>query len=304
MTRKKLYALIMLAVVVCIAGVVLYTRPWEPAEEDGDENGGEPPEIPLEFFNITGTITDEYTGFAIEGAEVEFVGQAMYFATASDGIYSFAINYGGPENYTIRVEKAGYETKTFEVYVTEATEYTVDFVLRLSGTNMYLVPSEIALSTSEVSVGHRFNVTAWVSNVSDLMGFQIALYYDTSMLNMTNAWLPTWNSSYVLYGQTGIPLERYAYFDSWGYGVLGFTGFSGLATPFNGSGTLAVFEFEIIATPSAGGSLTSNLIISPKNSPPNPNVTPPRVVYETKLKDSAQNSIDFVAIDGYYEYIG
>ncbi len=303
MTKKKLYAIIMLVVVVCIVGVVLYTWLWEPAEEDGGENGGEP-EVPIEFANITGTITDENTGFAIEGAEVEFVRKSMYFTTASDGIYSFSIHYQGPDNYTIRVEKAGYETKTSEVHVTEATEYTVDFVLRMSGTNVYLVPSEIALSTSEVSVGHRFNVTAWVSNVSDLMGFQVALYYDTSMLNMTNAWLPTWNSSYVLYEQTGMPLEKYGYFDSWGYGFLGFTGFSGAATPFSGTGTLGVFEFEIVAAPSTGGSLTSNLIISPENSPLNPNLTPPRVLYETKLKDSAGDPISFAAMDGNYEYIG
>ncbi|MCZ2809119.1 MAG: carboxypeptidase regulatory-like domain-containing protein [Candidatus Bathyarchaeota archaeon] len=303
MTRKKLYAIIMLVVVVCIVGVVLYTWLWEPAEEDGGENGGEP-EVPIEFANITGTITDENTGFAIEGAEVEFVRKSMYFTTASDGIYSFSIHYQGPDNYTIRVEKAGYETKTSEVHVTEATEYTVDFVLRMSGTNVYLVPSEIALSTSEVSVGHRFNVTAWVSNVDDLMGFQVALYYDTSMLNMTNAWLPTWNSSYVLYEQTGMPLEKYGYFDSWGYGFLGFTGFSGVATPFSGTGTLGVFEFEIVAAPSTGGSLTSNLIISPENSPLNPNLTPPRVLYETKLKDSAGDPISFAAMDGNYEYIG
>lgn len=301
MTRKQLYAIIMLALVICIVGVAIYAWPREPEEEDGDENGGEPE---IEFANITGIITSEQTGLAIEGADVTFVKKGMSFTTASDGVYSFAIEYITPTNYTIRVEKAGYETKTSEVHVIEATEYTLDFVLSLSGTNVYLFPSEIALSTSEVSVGHRFNVTAWVSNVSDLMGFQVALYYDISTLNMTNAWLPTWNSSFVLYGQTGIPLERYASFDSWGYGVLGFTGFSGLATPFNGTGTLAVFEFEIIATPSAGGSLTSNLIISPENSPPNPNLTPPRVVYETKLKDSAQNPIDFAAVDGYYEYIG
>ena len=157
-------------------------------------------------------------------------------------------------------------------------------------TAIYLDPSETTLNTSEVSVGHHFNVTAWVSDVSDLMGFQVALYYNASVINMTSASLA---SDYVFAGQAGIPLgPSYGYFDSWG---VGFVGFSGLATttPFTGTGTLAVFEFEVIAAPPEGSSLTSDLIISYKVA---------GGTYETKLKDSTGGAISFTAADGHYEY--
>jgi len=158
-------------------------------------------------------------------------------------------------------------------------------------TAIYLDPSETTLNTSEVSVGHRFNVTAWVSDVSDLMGFQVALYYNASVINMTSASLA---ADHVLAGQAGIPLApSYGYFDSWGVGFVGFSGLT-TTTPFSGTGTLAVFEFEIIAAPPEGGSLTSDLIISYK---------PTGGTYQCKLKDSTGGAISFTAADGHYEYV-
>ncbi len=142
-----------------------------------------------------------------------------------------------------------------------------------------------------VNTGVNFTVTAWVSNVVDLMGFQVALYYDASVINMTSASLP---ADHVLAGQPGYPLgPAYDYFDSWEVGMVAFSPYW-WATPFNGTGKLAVFEFEIIAEPPEGGSLTSPLIISyePTGAPP----------YETKLRNSTEGRISFVGIDGYFEY--
>jgi len=158
-------------------------------------------------------------------------------------------------------------------------------------TTIYLNPSEIILNTTDASVGDRFNVTAMVSDVSDLFIFQVALYYNASVINMTSVRLP---SDYVLAGRSGsAPAPSYDYFDSWGVAMIGFTCYAG-QTPFSGDGKLVVFEFEIIATPPEGGSLTSDLIISYK---------PSGGRYESKLKNSAAQPITFTATDGRYEYV-
>ena len=173
---------------------------------------------------------------------------------------------------------------------------------------IYLDPSEISFNVNETPVGHRFNVTAWVSNVTDLFGYQAAIYYNTSVINMTNAWLPTTDSDWVFFGQVGIPLVEYLYyFDSWGYTLIGFAGYTGMTTPVNGTGKLAVFEFEIIASPQ-DGSLTSPLIISEI-----PSGIPFEQAFETKLRTPYTEELpsgeprpvllDFTATDGQYEYI-
>ncbi|MCZ2809120.1 MAG: hypothetical protein O2V44_07185 [Candidatus Bathyarchaeota archaeon] len=166
---------------------------------------------------------------------------------------------------------------TLSIWVTPALAETV-----------YLDPSESSFDVGEVSVGHRFNVTAWVSNVSDLMGFQVALYYNASVINMTSASLA---ADHVLAGQAGIPLGPLInYTDSLGYGFVGFSGLGGMTTPFTGNGTLAVFEFEITTVPEVGN-LTSPLIISYKVE---------GGTYETKLKNSTGGAISFTGTDGSY----
>ena len=166
-------------------------------------------------------------------------------------------------------------------------------------TTVYLVPSEIILYTNEVSVGYRFSVTAWVSNVTDLFGYQAALYYDNSTLDLIMAFTPFGDPEWVFYGLVGMPAgPSYRTFDSWGYGLVGYSmlpPLEGQPWPhFTGTGKLAVFEFEVIASPQ-DGNLTSDLIIShPVGGHP---------AFETKLKDSANDPIEFTATDGYYVYM-
>ena len=214
----------------------------------------------------------------------------------SDLIISYPV--GGPEFETKLKDSAG---GTMDVTATDG-----QYVYMSSeapppppeGTQLYVDPPEIILNTYEVSVGYLFNVTAWISNVTDLYGYQVALFYNASVINMTSASLP---EDHVLAGQFSEPLGPvYAYFDSWGVCLIGFTCISD-ATPFSGYGKLAEFEFEIVASPPEGGNLTSYLVISPENSPPYPS-TPQGGTYKTKLVDSAALPIEFNATDGYFEY--
>ena len=297
MTRKKLYAIIITAILVAaiIAGIYYWMSTRGPPEE---EEEGPPPVSTI--ANITGTVTDE-AGNRIEGAIMERYELApgaapriIDFATTdSDGVYLFpGVFYATPTNYSIKVEKAGYDTETSTVCVDEAKQYTVNFVLKPSVTSVYLEPSEIILNTVDVSVGYRFTVTAMVSDVTDLFGFQVALYYDASVINVASASLP---ADHVLAGPGMPAAPRYEYFDSWGVCFIGFSGLKGETTPVSGDGKLAEFEIEIIASPPEGGSLTSDLIISTKISP---------YPYETKLYDPAGLPMGFTATDGYYEYVG
>ena len=156
--------------------------------------------------------------------------------------------------------------------------------------NIYLDPSHVSYTTDTAPLDKKFTVTAMVSDVADLFIFQVALYFNASVINATDAGLPT---DYVLAGRAGsITGPAYDYFDSWGVVMIGFTCYAG-ETPFTGSGKLAEFEFEMIASPPKWGNVTSDLIISYKVS---------GGVYESKLKDSTGAAIDFTGTDGDYIY--
>ena len=267
----KTTAILAIVVIIAVAAVAIYFLTLPPS-------AGVP--------QIKGTVTDEDTGLPVEGAKVTANGFEAF--TDSSGVY--LINVTDLETYTVEVEKAGYVPRTKTVDVTEKKTYTVNFVMKMTEVLVYLEPSEIMLNASEVTVGYRFNVTALVSNIEDLFGYQVALYYNASVINVTSAWQPTWNSSYVFYGKTGKPLNGSEYFDSWGHYLIGFSLLEG-AESFTGDGLLAVFEFEIVEPPAAD--LTSDLIIS---------YVPSGGTFETRPKDPSNDLIPFLATDGHYEY--
>lgn len=161
---------------------------------------------------------------------------------------------------------------------------------------VYLEPQKIVFDEADVNVGYRFNVTVWVSNVTEPFGYQVALYYNSTVLNMTNAWVPSWNSSFIFYTQDGMELgPSYGNADaSWEYGLIGFCGLKGAITPSADSGMLAIFEFEIIGSPPKYDSVTSDFIIS---------FVPAAGVFKTKLLDSAVEPISFMATDGHFKYM-
>ena len=108
-------------------------------------------------------------------------------------------------------------------------------------------------SLSDIYVGLRFNITAWVYNVTDLFAHQVYLTVDDTLLNITGAWLPTWDPDYVFYGQTSIrPAPALYDTDNNDANEAVKVGDCLLmGTSFNGSGLLAVIELEIISVPSA-----------------------------------------------------
>ena len=123
---------------------------------------------------------------------------------------------------------------------------------------VYMIPQDIKLCIQTSPLHSRFNVTLWVSDVSNLMGWQIAVIYDSAILSCTGAWQTKSDPEYVFYDRitwTSIP-------SFWpGKAVIGDNPNPALPPTFNGTGKLCIFEFEIVEEPSDGTVLSCVLDI-------------------------------------------
>jgi len=117
--------------------------------------------------------------------------------------------------------------------------------------------------TNVTSVGHKFNATVWVYNATDLYAYQVYLMYNTTLLNATNAWRPINDPQWVFDGRTTVfgnvdPEEGVKVgFDFVQVGDV----ILGTESTFNGTGILAIVEFEILLAPLELRTLECNLAI-------------------------------------------
>jgi len=145
-------------------------------------------------------------------------------------------------------------------------------------------------SAGATPVGTRFNATAWAYDTANMFAYQVYVSIDDSLLNITNAWLPTWDSNWVFTGKTTVrpapafyDMNTNSYMESVKIGDSMLIG-----DPYTGSGLLAIIEFEIIYVP-ATGLASCNLAID--------NV-------DTFVLDYDLNEVDTAKTDGYYEIAG
>jgi hypothetical protein len=150
-----------------------------------------------------------------------------------------------------------------------------------------MTPQENKFSTRTTPLFSRFNVTFWIADVSDLLGWQIALYYDSVILNCTGAWQLIEDPEYVFYGRFTIidgPVFRSDYVLLADHPVP-------YARPsFNGTGKLCTVEFEIFKEPLGGEMLSCILDIAR------------RAIFYTFILDYDLNEIPLLNANGYYEY--
>jgi len=107
-----------------------------------------------------------------------------------------------------------------------------------AATIIYVDPPSIIDPT--LDPGERFNITERVSNVVDMFAWQVTLKYNSTILNATRAWRPTWDPEYVFYGKSTVGLSP-----SFALGSI-LIGDSLYSPPlFSGSGKLAIIEFEV-----------------------------------------------------------
>lgn len=105
-------------------------------------------------------------------------------------------------------------------------------------TTVQVNPSNVTAKISET-----FTINATVANVTDLYSWQIKLYFNTTVLNCTEAWYP---SDHVFAGKNFVSVDP-SINNTAGYIVYGST-LIGSELGFNGTGTLCQIEFNATGT--------------------------------------------------------
>jgi thermitase len=184
-------------------------------------------------------------------------------AISSIAASSYRVLVGNPVNVTVVAENHGMTYESFGV-----TAYASSS----NSTRIYFDPSYCTLDAANVSVGDRFNVTLMVKNVEDLTGWQVRMFYDDSIINVTRWFEPTWDPEYVFYGSSTMPSPSpptYVY-NHWGPegsrngSALVFSGllpFPPEQPSFTGIGKLCIFEFEVKAIPPSNQSYSCDLSV-------------------------------------------
>lgn len=116
-----------------------------------------------------------------------------------------------------------------------------------TATTIRVEPAIIDITSPEQ---RYFNISITVQDVSQLFAFQTMLQVDDSILRISGAWLPTWDSNYVFFGKSSLQL-RPTFYDEDGDGhiesvLVGDTLTTG---GFSGSGLLAIMEIYVRSGP-------------------------------------------------------
>ncbi|MEM3697560.1 MAG: hypothetical protein QXQ94_08710 [Candidatus Bathyarchaeia archaeon] len=138
----------------------------------------------------------------------------------------------------------------------------------MSETKIYLDPKEVALHIESTPPGYLFNITFWVENVTDLAAWQVTMYFNDSIINATRWFEPTWDNQYVFYGKTTIAGPTDSPHPSGGYYITSYSHadpfvgrisvssnvgvFPQPSQTFNGTGKLAIVEFNVTLLPKEG----------------------------------------------------
>jgi len=137
-------------------------------------------------------------------------------------------------------------------------------------TSIYLEPSHYTFDSSVVSIGHKFNITVKADEVADLVAWEVRMYFNDSIINVTRWFEPTWDSEYVFYNATtfGAPIQPdCAYYhvgpDNGSLQVAAILlPLPPVQSSFSGSGMLCILEFTITAVPSEEETLSCLLNIN------------------------------------------
>jgi hypothetical protein len=159
-------------------------------------------------------------------------------------------------------------------------------------------PSDTTFYSNTTDIGDRFNVTIWCADIpDDILGAQITLHFNDTILNVTQWWAPTWDSDFFMPEPPAVvtipspPDPGYIHVGA-GHGYIKVAVAKGglpPAAPWGHNGTIAIIEFNITAAPPEGEQLTSSLSIN--------NI-------DTYLKDTSNVDIPgVVKEDGSYTFI-
>jgi len=236
------------------------------------------------------------TGYFLRGQTIIFNASESYHPLGIK-LYTWDFGDGNKTTVTIPIITHVYKAAATVTVVLNVTDYgnfwsTTSAMLyiiesqtvpQISVVNSLTENNNFTFYTNTTSVGSRFNATVLVYDVANLYGYQVRLEYNSTLLNATRAWLPTWDPKWVFYGKspTGLPPSFGTNYVKIGDMIMG-------AYPtFSGAGIVSIIEFEIIYAPTTGKA-SSNLDIN--NA-------------DTLLLDPSANEISSAKTNGHYQYI-
>ena len=127
--------------------------------------------------------------------------------------------------------------------------------------SMWVEPSVNSFGTDAYSVGYKFNVTIWLNMTEDVLGYQVKMFFNASQLSVTKAGFTAVATSE--YFQGTVPVVCGPVIDNVaGYALFGETLLAPAKIPGPKCASLVWVEFQIIAAPPMGGSLSSVLHIN------------------------------------------
>jgi hypothetical protein len=164
-------------------------------------------------------------------------------------------------NYIIVLEKGEYlsvKKKVASLAIFTLVIFTLILGISLSNLNIKPVKSSPTATiyfdspsyilSALVPVGYKFNATIRVSDVENLAGWQVCMYYNTTILRVSRYFEPVWDPEYVFYGKSTL-FGRFDIGDLCvGASIYPVT----WENAFSGSGKLVIIEFEILKVPGPG----------------------------------------------------
>lgn len=128
-------------------------------------------------------------------------------------------------------------------------------------TDVYVTPSSMSYESPPVGIGFQFNVSVWVSGVTDLCAYQVQITYDETVVDCFDAFEPTWDPNYVLYSI--LPFTMTTEVDGSGMYTIGGSEQPGKpAAHFAGTGLITIFAFQVTGVPDKGLTIDSVLGIN------------------------------------------
>jgi hypothetical protein len=126
----------------------------------------------------------------------------------------------------------------------------------VSDVEFYITPTDNFFQTGTTPVGTKFNITVmWKDSGTPLNGvysWQVMLVINTTLLNCTKAWAPTWDANYLL--KPGSPNWNHPAASGLGTSAITIMGtLQAPAAPVqNRSAKLAIFQLQIMKAPAKG----------------------------------------------------
>jgi hypothetical protein len=127
--------------------------------------------------------------------------------------------------------------------------------------SMWVEPSVNSFGTDAYSVGYKFNVTVWLNVTFDTYGWQVTMKFNPGQIQVSRSGLTASTTSEFFIGHSIIPVTP-VIDNTTGYVKMGESLIGTDYIPGPKCDSLVWIEFQIIAAPPMGGSLSSTLNIN------------------------------------------